>query len=99
MGRAFLVLAAASVLIPFRAGASSDHDNLAGMKKQAVRRNRASVTIDVLECQRRLKAGTLSAEDKATLERILPGVLDDHGNVKPKPQDSIQETSARNGAR
>ncbi len=44
--------------------------------KIAIKRKGNKFSIDVLECQRQIKAGTLSAEDRALLNRVLPGVVE-----------------------
>jgi hypothetical protein len=48
---------------------------------RAVRRNRRSVVIDVLAVQRGLQKGTLSERDRATVNRVLPGMFDADGEV------------------
>lgn len=44
------------------------------MKQGVTRLGGAKVKIDLLRCQEEVVAGTFSEDDRATLERILPGI-------------------------
>lgn len=46
------------------------------MPKAPVKRSKRSVTLDILEIERRLRAGTLDEADRATAERMLPGLIE-----------------------
>jgi hypothetical protein len=52
--------------------------------KWAIRRGRRTFTIDMLAAREQLNAGTLSAVDRALIERVLPGAL-------PPPPDDRPE--------
>jgi hypothetical protein len=61
------------------------------MKKQAVKRTGTKVTLDLLAVKGELEAGTLSQEDRDTIERMLPGIIEGlsaavkPAEVKPPP--------------
>ena len=61
------------------------------MRKEAVKISGTKVSIDLLAVKRDIEAGTLSKEDRDTIERMLPGIIEGlsaavkHAEVKPPP--------------
>ena len=68
------------------------------MKKQAVKRSGTKVTLDLLAVKSEIEAGTLSQEDRDTIERMLPGIIEGLSAAVRPDNDDAYKAEARKAA-
>lgn len=64
------------------------------MRKEAVKRSGTKVSIDLLAVKRDIEAGTLSKEDRDTIERMFPGIIEGLSAAVKPPVEQAPQTVA-----